>query len=88
MQVLLQQLKLLMCDVQQHHITTLIAPTAAAAAPTALLPAASFSLKTYASSPGSSCCSRRWLGLARSGAGAATAAERAAVMKSAGRTGP
>ncbi len=55
------------------------------------LPAADFSLKSYSSRPGSSSCSRRYLGLARSDAGAAaaaTAAERAAVMKSAGRTGP
>jgi hypothetical protein len=50
------------------------------------LPAADFSLKTYSSTPGGSCCSRRWLGLARSQG--ASAAERAAVEKSAGRTGP
>jgi hypothetical protein len=53
------------------------------------LPAADFSLKSYISRPGSSSNSRGWLGLARprTASAAATAAERAAVMKSAGRTG-
>lgn len=54
------------------------------------LPASAFSLKSYVSVVGSGCCSRRLLGLARSGPGGpgASAAERAAVMKAAGRTGP